>query len=53
MMLFIDDKDMIEIQRLLGVIEGAACGCENPMGGMISDAVSAIDDVLKEIEAHG
>ena len=52
-MLFIDDKDMIEIQRLLGVIEGAACGCKNPMGWVISDAVSAIDDVLKEADANG
>lgn len=41
-------KKLSEINRLLGVIEGAASVAEMNFACVICDAVTAIDELLKE-----
>lgn len=41
-------KTRLTIERELGIIEGAALGCREPMLGAIMDAVAVIDELLKE-----
>lgn len=43
-------KKLSELNRLLGVIEGAACCVDGVACGVIGDAVGAIDDLLKGCE---
>ena len=47
-------KKLSEINRLLGVIEGAACCIDGGNAGcVIGDAVAAIDELLKEAAEDG
>ena len=41
-------KKFSDINRLLGVIEGAASVAESKLACVICDAVTAIDELLKE-----
>lgn len=41
-------KKLSDINRLLGVIEGAASVAESKLACVICDAVTAIDELLKE-----
>lgn len=41
-------KKLCEINRVLGVIEGAACVAPTDVARVIFDAVDAIDELLKE-----
>lgn len=41
-------KKLSDINRLLGVIEGAACVAPTDVARVIGDAVDAIDELLKE-----
>lgn len=42
-------KDYADIQRLIGVIEGAAFGVSESAADAILNAVAAIDEILERI----
>lgn len=46
----LSQKTMSELNRLLGVIQGAACAAPSSIGCVISDAVDAIDELLEKAE---
>lgn len=43
-------KTLSEINRLLGVIQGAACCADSKIAPVICDAVDAIDELLEKAE---
>lgn len=45
-------KDLSNINRLLGMIQGAACAAPSNVDRVICDAVDAIDELLKKAETE-
>ena len=43
-------KTLSEVNRLLGVVQGAACCAPSDFGRVICDAVDAIDELLEKAE---
>ena len=43
-------KTMSELNRLLGVIQGAACAAPSNISCVICDSVDAIDELLEKAE---
>ena len=51
--LTMDNRDRSTIQRMLGVIEGAACGAPDNIATPIMDAVAVINEVLERAADNG
>ena len=46
----LSQKTRSELNRLLGVIQGAACCADSKIAPVICDAVDAIDELLEKAE---